>query len=465
MNQSEDKTLKSIDTMLRPRSICVIGATERLQYGGRFLQNLVETGYKGRIYPINPKYTELMGVPCYPDIASLPEAPDLAGIIIPYENTRKALEECAARGVKAGVIITGQFAEMGTPERKEAQKWLRDFAMSSGMRLCGPNCLGIANVTDNIWPCASWISVIKNTTAGEIALVSQSGASAFGPFQLRAQDRGIGLSHIISTGNEADLDASDFILYCIRQPQVKGVVAYFEGIKDGGKLRRVAEEALKLGKPIVALKVGRSAAAQKAAMSHTASMTGSDEVIDALFKQLGITRAEDWDELLETGACLVKARPFKKKTVAIISSSGGVATQLSDKCEPVVGVPMPSPATCQGLDRILQGFGSALNPADITGRALTPDLDTILQLMIDDDAFGGLVLGLAGPDDQARRIIKAAEGTDKPVLMVWIDSERATDGLRLLQRSRVAMFYRIENLVKALGALISYHERRDGRGS
>lgn len=447
--------------MLHPQSICIIGATQRLQYGGRFLQNLIETKYKGRIYPVNPRYEEIMGIRCYPDVASLPEAPDLAGIVIPYENIKEVLVECGKKGVKTGVIITGQFAEIGTPDRKKTQEWLKEFTLSSGMRLCGPNCLGIANVTDNIWSCATGINAIKNTVAGDIALVSQSGASAFGPFQYRAQDRGLGLSYIISTGNEADLSATDFILYCLRQPNVKGIVAYFEGIKDGDKFRRVAEEALKLEKPIVALKVGRSASGQKAAMSHTASMTGSDEVIDAIFKQFGITRVEDWDELLETGACLTKAHPFKKKTVGIVSSSGGVATQFSDKCEQVVGIPQPSPATKESLSKILRGFGSASNPADVTGRAGTEELDTILDLMLKDEAFGGLVLGLGGPDEQAKRIIRAADNTDKPVMMVWIRSEREIDGLRLLQSSRVAMFYHIENLAKAMRALINYHERLD----
>ena len=325
MNQSENKTLKAIDTMLHPQSICIFGATEStpITYGGRFVQALVGTKYKGRIYPINPRYTEVFGLRCYPDVASLPEVPDLAGIVVPYERIRQVITDCGKKGVKSAVIITGQFAELGTADRVDTQRWLGEFALSSGMRICGPNCLGIANVTDNIWPCSSGVNVITKTVPGNLALVSQSGASAFGPFLARAQDRGIGLAYIVSTGNEADLQAPDFIRYCLRQPNVKGIIAYFEGIKDGAKFRAMAEEALELGKPIAALKVGRSAAGQRAARSHTASMTGSDEVIDAMFKQLGITRIEDWDELVEVGACLVKAHPLKKKSIGIISSSAG----------------------------------------------------------------------------------------------------------------------------------------------
>ena len=456
MNSADEAIFKSIDIMLHPKSICVVGATQRMSYGGRFLNNLLETKYKGKVYPINPNYKELMGVPCYPSVASLPETPDLAGIIVPYENTRQVLEDCAKKGVKTGVIITGQFAELQTTERKGAQQWLKDFARDSGMRLCGPNCLGIANIKDNIWPSSANMRDIKNAIPGELALISQSGASAFGPFLVRAQDRGIGYDYILSTGNEADLEAADFIRYCLRQPNIKAIVAYFEAIKDGEKFRAVAKEALDSGKPIVALKIGRSAAGMKAAISHTASMTGSDKVVDALFKQLGITRVEDWDELLETGNMMAKRRTWKKETVGVLAHSGGVASLLSDKCEQVLGMPQPAPATRKALNDILEDFGSPANPADVTWHAFNEDMNTILKLMLNEDAYGSLVLGTAGTDDQSDMIIKAAMATDKPMAMLWTGSERATDGLRKMQASRVPVFYRSDNLQKALRAALNY---------
>jgi len=460
----KDTVMKSIETMLQPQSIAVIGATPRLQYGGRFLNNLLETRYSGRLYPINPKYEEIMGVRCYPDISSLPEAPDLAGIIIPAEKTIDILEECAKKGVKTGVIIAGGFAELGTAERRAAQEALSDFSSRTGMRLCGPNCLGIANVKDGIWPCSARLYEIQAAKIGRLALVSQSGASAFGPFLIRAQDRGLGFSYIISTGNEADLDTSDFIRYCIRQPEVKAIIAYFESIKDGDKFRSVAEEALTSGKPIVAIKIGRSSAGQRAARSHTASMTGSDQAYDALFKQMGVIRVEDWDELLETASFLAKTPPFGKETVGIVAHSGGVASLLADKCEPVMSVPQPSAKTRQGLEDILKGFGSSANPADITWHVFEEEFTDILKLMLDDDRFGGVVLGTAGDENQAQRIIKASEETDKPLAMLWTGSERDTAGLSLLQKSsRVPVFYRAENLAKALKASANYYRTRARR--
>ena len=186
-----------IEKMLFPRSITIIGASARLQYGGRFLSNLLESGYSGSIFPINPCYDELMGVRCYPNISSLPEIPDLAAVIVPFENVMTVLEECARKRVETAVIITAGFAETGTETRRAAQNTLKDFARRTGIRLCGPNCLGIANVAEHIWACSATLPDIQNINAGNVALVCQSGATAFGPLLARARDRGLNYAYII----------------------------------------------------------------------------------------------------------------------------------------------------------------------------------------------------------------------------------------------------------------------------
>ena len=459
--QQSGQVMERIEIMLHPRSIAIIGASAKLQYGGRFLNNLLEARYNGSIFPVNPRHEELMGVRCYPDVSSLPEVPDLAAIIVPFESTMTVLEECARKGVKTGVIITAGFAEKGTDERKAAQEALCDFTRRTGMRLCGPNCLGIANVKDRIWSCSAALSDIQTIAAGNIALVCQSGASAFGPFLARARDRGLDFSYIISTGNEVDLDTSDFIRYCIHRPEVKSIVAYFEAIRDSDKFRAVAKEALTLGKPIVAIKIGRSSAGQRAALSHTASMTGSDQAYDALFKQTGVIRLDDWDEVLDVASLLVKIPPFHKKSIGVVAHSGGVASLLADKCEQIMEVPPPSDSTRQGLEAILKGLGSSANPADITWHAFEEELVDILNLMLNEDAFGGVILGTAGSDNQAKRIIDAAEKTQKPLAMLWTGSEREVKGLKLLQSSQVPVFYSVETLGKAIKASLYYHRIRE----
>ena len=456
-----DQVMKQIDTMLNPRSIAIIGASARLQYGGRFLNNLLETKYSGSIFPINPRYEELMGVRCYPSVSSLPEVPDLAAVIVPYENVMIVLEDCAQKEVKTCVIITAGFAEKGTEDRKAAQMGLQDFVKRTGIRLCGPNCLGIANVKDCSWSCSAALPEIQTIASGSLALVCQSGASAFGPFLARARDRGLGFSYIVSTGNEADLDTSDFIRYCIHQPEVKAIVAYFEAIKDSDKFRAVAKEALDMGKPIVAIKIGRSSAGQRAALSHTASMTGSDQAYDALFKQTGVTRLDDWDEVLDVASLLAKTPPFQKKSIGVVAHSGGVASLLADKCEQIMEVPPPSDATRQGLEAILKGFGSSANPADITWHAFEEELVDILNLMLNDDAFGGVVLGTAGSDNQAERIIGVSKKTEKLLAVLWTGSGGAEKGLKLLQSSQVPVFYSAETLGKAIKASLNYHRIRE----
>jgi len=190
-------------------------------------------------------------------------------------------------------------------------------------------------------------------------------------------------------------------------------------------------------------------------------MTGSDQSYDALFKQVGVIRVEDWDELVETASFLAKTPPFRKETVGIVAHSGGVASLLADKCEQVISVPQPSPKTREGLDNILQGFGSSANPSDITWHAFEEEFADILNLMMSDDGFGGVVVGTAGTDSQAERIIKASEQTDKPMAMLWTGSERDTAGLPLIKKShRVPVFYRAENLGKAIKASLDFYRTK-----
>jgi acetyltransferase len=242
---------------------------------------------------------------------------------------------------------------------------------------------------------------------------------------------------------------------------VRAILALIEGFKDGRKLRRVAELALERGKPIVVLKLGRSEAGGRAALSHTAALTGSDAVHDAFFRQMGIQRVEDWDELLEVGSLLAKSPPPEKETVGIVSHSGGVGALLADKMgEAGLEVPPLGPETKKGLEEILQGFGSASNPADVTGYAFGEHFPRILELMLRDENLGILVVASAGGDSQAQQIIEAASSTRKPVVMLWTGSLGAEEGLKMLKGSQVPLFYLPGKLVKGVRKLIDYHRTR-----
>ena len=275
--------LRSIDKMLNPRSIAVIGATPKGGYGQRLLNALLRSKDRVAIYPVNPNYDEISGLRAYRSVADLPEAPDLAGIVVPYSRVFGVLRECHEKKAGAALIISAGFAERGTDSGADLQKQLGAFARETGLRIAGPNCLGLANVRDDIWATAS--SRTLGGLTGNIALVCQSGATAFGPFLVRAVDSGIGLSHIISTGNEADLDFADFARYLVDDEQTRVIAGFVEGFKDIRKFVAMAKLAAERGKPIVLIKIGRSESGAQAARSHTAALTGTDSLNDAMFKQ------------------------------------------------------------------------------------------------------------------------------------------------------------------------------------
>src|SRR3989442_738541 len=236
-----------------------------------------------RVYPVTPNYDEIMGVKSYASVADLPEGPDLVAVVVPYHQVLDVLEACHAKGAGSAIVISAGFAERGEPARRDLQTQLGGFARDTGLRLSGPNCLGLANVKDDIWATSS--SRGAKGVTGPVGLVCQSGATAFGPFLARAADAGVGFSYIISTGNEADLDCSDFARYLLDDAATRVIAGFVEGFKDASKFLEVAKLAAERGKPLVMIKIGRSEAGARAARSHTAALTGVDKLYDAGFAQ------------------------------------------------------------------------------------------------------------------------------------------------------------------------------------
>ncbi len=452
--------LQSIHRMLNPSSIAVVGATPRLQYGGRFLRAALQAGDRVRVYPVNPRYDEIMGVKSYPSLQDVPEAPDVVGIVVPYHQVIPTLEECAQKRAGSAIIISAGFAERGDGGRRELQGQIGDFARQSGVRVSGPNCLGVANVKAGIWACAG--SRLVMSAGGPIALVSQSGASAFGPFLTRAVDLGIGYSYIVTTGNEADLESSDFMRYLLDDPDTHVIACFIEGFKDGRKFMKVARLAAERGKPIVMIKIGRSPAGAKAATSHTAAMTGADAVHDAVFKQYGVIRVEDYDELLETAQFLAYSPPLTKGGVSIVSHSGGISSLTADKCGQM-GLQLPdlTPSSRDGLNEVLKGFGWAANPADVTTYANSESFPQILRYMVEGPEVGTLVIASSGGESQARQVIELRDSTDKAMAFLWTGSLTATDGLNQLKEAKIPVFLSPDRLARGLRSKIDYQRWRE----
>ena len=465
MNYWSEAQLASIHKMLNPRSIAVVGATERPQYGGRFMRSALQAGDRVRVYPVNPRYDELLGQKCYASVLDLPEPPDAVGIIVPYHRVIPVLRESAERGAGSAIVISAGFSERGVDERRELQAELGEVARETGVRISGPNCLGLANIKDDIWACSSSRLEGVELRSGNIGLVCQSGASAFGPFLSRAVGRGVGYSYIVSTGNEADLDAPDFARYLLDDDDTSVIAMFIEGFKNARKFLEVARLAAERGKPIVAVKIGRSDLGTRAARSHTAALTGVDEVYDAAFEQYGVVRVHDWDKLLEIAQLLSVGKSPTRSGISLVSHSGGVCSLTADNLGDV-GLELPelSEPARDAINDILEGFGWAANPADITGHASRDTVLPIMEHMINEPEVGTLVVASSASDAQAQHVIDVRDRHDELVTFLYTGNELgASTGLDLLKDAGVPVFHSPENLASSLRKFHDYHLWRQSR--
>ena len=444
---------------LEPRSVAVIGATEGTSYGGRMVDNLRDFGFSGKIFPVNPKRTEVKGMVCYPSVLDIEEPVDLAAVIIPARAVLDALRQCREKGIQSVVIISGGFSERGGQAGIDRQKQLTQFAKDNEIYICGPNCLGVANVKEKIQVnSGSGIGTLL-PEPGAIAVVSQSGATAFGPIVAKSKDRGVRIKYIVSTGNEVNLECADFIRYMLDDPEVKVIASFIEGFKRGDKIKAVAEAALERKKPIVLMKMGRSEVGEKAAKTHTAAIAGNFQIHEGFFRQKGITRVDDYDELCETANLFSRGKYPKGNRVGIVSHSGGICTFLSDECASAgFQVPSLSEETSAKIGDILKGWGSAENPLDLTGFARGPQFPEILRSVINDPNVDSVILATRGDRKYIEDFVRAAEETDKPLLFVWTHSEYDSDGLVALRAESMPVFVSPVKCMKALRHLYNYHK-------
>ena len=454
--------MASIHKMLNPRSMAIVGATPRMQYGGRFLAAALKAQDRVRVYAVNPRYDEIMGVKSYASVTDLPEPPDLVGIVVPYDQVLDVLQESHRKGVGSAIIISAGFAERGVDDRRDLQGELGAFARASGMRISGPNCLGVANVKHDIWATAS--SRGASGLTGPIGLVCQSGATAFGPFLVRAVEQGIGFSYIISTGNEVDLDFADFARYLLDDADTRVIAGFVEGFKQAEKFLEVAKLAAERGKPIVLIKIGRSELGARAANSHTAALTGMDARYDAIFAQYGVIRVQDYDELLEVSQLLAHTPKPRMPGIAVVSHSGGISSLTADMCGQVgLDLPPLGDQARDGINGILKGFGWAANPSDVTGFANSESFPQIMEHMINDPQMGTLVVASAGADSQAQQVIDQRDRSDKGVVFLWTGSRDSKAGLALLKTARIPVFYTPDKLARGLQCRLAYHTWRERR--
>ncbi|MEW6265387.1 MAG: acetate--CoA ligase family protein [Thermodesulfobacteriota bacterium] len=462
--------------LLDPRSIAVVGATAVQSgwgYAGRLVENILSGGFDpAKLFPVNPKYDQLDGLPCYQSLADLPEPADLVVVILSGRRVLAVLEECVRHQAKAALIVSAGFAEAGDQGRQE-QEAIRQLARQSGLLVCGPNSLGLAVPKNKVMSHAYMNLAMR---PGRIGLVSQSGATAFASILSPALDRNLQFSHVVSTGNEADLESIDFIRHFVHDPDTRAVACFLEGLKEARRFRAVAEEALAAGKPIMVVKVGRSDLGARQAVSHTGALTGSDQAYQAVFDQTGVIRLPYPDDLAETTGLFAQSPPLRAPGVFVVSTSGGMCSLLADMCG-VHGLELPSLTEEEGRfiksrDYLLV-YGQPINPLDIRGQGAT-HLQEILIPFAADPRYGVLVVVLGvsahGPLSTwiAESLLELRALVAKPLVVLWmgqkLDQEgRFSDqaGFRVLEKAGLPIFSSPEKLMRALKEFIGYHQFRE----
>ena len=455
-----------LKTLFQPRAVALIGAsTEQNKLSGRPFRFFREFGYAGNVYPVNPKYQEISGVPCFANLSDISGEVDLAVITLPAAAVPQALEECGVKGVKAAAIISSGFAEVGG-EGVRLQDELKAIAFKYDIAVCGPNCSGFVYFPDRVTASFSVGLDGGFPEPGPAAFISQSGALS--SYILgAARERGLAFRYWITTGNECVLTFTDYLQYLLEDPGVRLVLGYLEDARDGAAFQAAARRALALDKPLIILKAGRSEAGAKASVSHTGSLAGADEVYQAVFSQNGVLRADSLDELFDLALLAQAPRRPRGRRVQVVSISGAAGILMADVGSPL-GLEFPdlSPATKDELSKIMPAFASIANPMDVTAEAVArPGLLTQAAEVILTDPnvenlvmFFGIVPG--AHERLATGIAQVAQGTDKLVMMTWFPLPRADIWMNLA-RAGVPVFSEPARGIRALGKMAQYVAARE----
>ena len=411
----------SLTALLHPRSIAIIGASDdAARIGGRPLAYTREAGFAGRIWPVNPRRATVQNLPAFPTIADVPEPVDTAVIAVPAPAVVETAEACAAAGVRAAVVFSAGFAETGGEGRRR-QDALSALAGASGMRIVGPNCLGVYNSATGFYGTFTTTLEAARPVPGGVGLVSQSGAYG-SHLSLLATRRGIGIRFWVTTGNECDVDVAETIGWLAGHPDVSVIAAYVEGVADRGRLLRSLALARERRKPVILQKVGRTGVGADAVRSHTAALAGSDAVYDGVFRQFGVHRARDAEEMLDVAyAAAFGAFPATRR-VGLMSISGGVGVQMADEAVAHGLDVAPMSGRAQARLRKRLPYASPRNPVDVTAQAFN-DLDLIrsnLDIMLEEEAYDAIVAFFT--------FVAAAEAMVAPIREMLRDARRRHPG-------------------------------------
>ncbi len=451
-----------LDKFFNPKSIAVIGASDNpSKLGYDVFRNLKE--FNGRVYPVNIKRDYVQGVKAYRSVKEIPDDVDLAVIVVPREFVKDVMRECGEKGVKAAVVITAGFSEVGE-EGERLEREFMEVARRYGIRVIGPNCVGIMNTWRNLNA-----TFIAKANKGYVAFISQSGALGGAIIYKTIKER-VGFSKFISVGNMADVDFADLMEYLAKDPETKAIALYVEGVKRGRKFLEVARRVSRV-KPVIALKGGRSASGSKAVASHTGSLAGNYMVYEAAFKQSGIIIAETIDELLSMARAFNQPVPSGDR-VAILTNAGGVGVLLTDEVERR-GLRMArlSDETVEALRKVLLPIASLRNPIDTVAGARGREYYECVKALLKDPGVDILIVACVVPTfagmsrrEHAEGVIKAVKELrpGKPVLAAFLAGHVSEESRELLEAAGIPTYERPEDAAAAAYALATYGLRVRG---
>ncbi|MDD5502346.1 MAG: acetate--CoA ligase family protein [Candidatus Thermoplasmatota archaeon] len=447
--------MDAMQSLFRPESIAVIGASRDPKgIGYQCLKNMIDSGYKGKMYPVNPKADEICGIKVYHNVTEIPEKVDLGLIVVPAKFAIQAVEDCGKKGIKSLAVISSGFSEIGNDD---LEKQLVDTAAKYGTRILGPNIVGVLN---NPLKCnASFAPYLPYH--GTAALISQSGALLIG-IDARSWIDKIGISHMVSIGNMADVDFADLVEFFSSDKDTQAVSLYIEGFKNG---RRFLEVAKKSSKPIIALKSGVSKRGAAAAASHTGSLAGSSKVYDAAFRQSKVISAHDLDDLFERTMALSLQPPMHGKNVLVITNGGGVGVMSTDSAEKY-GIPLEdAPEDLKAMMRKhMPEFGSPKNPVDITGQGDRHHYYNAVKDALSHNWVDALVVlycetSLTNPDEIAQGIcdaVKEANVRKIPIAISFVGGERCINAGAWLVKNGLPYYKTPDGAMNGMGALREY---------
>ena len=459
------KIIDELRPFFEPKAVAIIGATNKKGKVGNvifenFKKNKEQGIFKGSIYPVNPKLDEIEGYKVYKGVKELPEDADLAVISIPAPFVPQTMKEIAEKGIKSVIIITGGFGELGE-EGKKMEEEILQIAKENGIRIIGPNCVGIyvpdAGVDTVFLPDEK----MDRPKSGSIAFVTQSGAFAAAMLDWAA-GAGIGIGKMVSYGNKLDVDDADLMDYFIYDESIKAVTLYIEGVKEGRKFIEAAKRITKV-KPVIALKSGKTEYGAKAASSHTGSLAGADIIYDAVFKQTGILRAEDFEHMFDVAKAFAKCKLPKGDRIGIITDGGGAGVMASDAVAKF-GLKMAelSEKTIKYLKEHFPPHAVAGNPTDVVGDTDAQRYKYAIEAFVNDPNVDAIVIivlfqvPLLKEEEIIEILAEYAKKSEKPIVAVAMGGKKTEYYAKMLENKGVPVYPTPERGVRAMAGLVQY---------